>query len=124
MALLGALLALVLERLGLPVATLGERFSYQLDGVQHPGIPPLLPSFVVAFLLLAALNSLVTIPTMVADWAGIVSRWALLVAIAAVGVKTSLPVVFKIGGRAIGVLVADTVFLALIVLAVLVFVGL
>ena len=33
---------------------------------------------------------------------------ALLVAIAAVGVKTSLPEVFKIGGRAIGVLVADT----------------
>ncbi|MFI8744915.1 C4-dicarboxylic acid transporter DauA [Pseudomonas sp. NPDC077186] len=40
----GALLALALERLGLPVATLGERFSYTLDGVEHPGIPPLLPS--------------------------------------------------------------------------------
>jgi SulP family sulfate permease len=40
----GALLALALERLGLPVATLGERFSYTLDGIEHPGIPPLLPS--------------------------------------------------------------------------------
>ena len=86
--------------------------------------PPLLPGFVVAFLLLAALNSLVSIPPLVGEWAGMISRWALLVAIAAVGVKTSLPEVFKIGGRAIGLLIADTVFLAALVLAVLVFVGL
>ncbi|MDG9783198.1 C4-dicarboxylic acid transporter DauA [Metapseudomonas otitidis] len=41
----GALLGLLLDTLGLPVATLGERFSYTLDGVSHPGIPPLLPDF-------------------------------------------------------------------------------
>lgn len=41
----GALLGLLLEAIGLPVATLGERFSYTLDGVSHPGIPPFLPDF-------------------------------------------------------------------------------
>jgi len=41
----GALLGLLLERFHLPVATLGERFSYVLDGVSHPGIPPFLPDF-------------------------------------------------------------------------------
>lgn len=41
----GALLGLLLDTLGLPVATLGERFSYTLDGVSHPGIPPFLPDF-------------------------------------------------------------------------------
>jgi len=41
----GALLGLLLERFNLPVATLGERFSYMLDGVSHPGIPPFLPDF-------------------------------------------------------------------------------
>ncbi|WP_137819945.1 C4-dicarboxylic acid transporter DauA [Pseudomonas sp. 2FG] len=41
----GALLGVALERFGVPVATLGERFSYLLDGVRHPGIPPFLPSF-------------------------------------------------------------------------------
>lgn len=41
----GALLALALESLGLPVATLGERFSYRVDGISHPGIPPFLPDF-------------------------------------------------------------------------------
>ncbi|WP_237885261.1 C4-dicarboxylic acid transporter DauA [Pseudomonas sp. PGPR40] len=41
----GALLGVALERGGLPIATLGERFSYIVDGVSHPGIPPFLPSF-------------------------------------------------------------------------------
>ncbi|MCO1671474.1 C4-dicarboxylic acid transporter DauA [Pseudomonas aeruginosa] len=40
----GLLLGLLLERLGLPVATLGERFSYEHEGVVHAGIPPYLPS--------------------------------------------------------------------------------
>ncbi|KHO66064.1 C4-dicarboxylic acid transporter DauA [Pseudomonas flexibilis] len=43
--LVGTLLGLLLESVGLPLATLGERFSYTLDGVEHPGIPPFLPSF-------------------------------------------------------------------------------
>ena len=43
--LVGALLGLVLERGGWPVATLGERFSYVVDGISHPGIPPFLPRF-------------------------------------------------------------------------------
>lgn len=41
----GALLGLLLERGGLPVATLGERFSYSVEGISYPGIPPFLPTF-------------------------------------------------------------------------------
>ena len=47
----GALAAVALETAGLPVATLGERFSYSVDGVAHPGIPPLLPDFAWPWLL-------------------------------------------------------------------------
>lgn len=47
----GALAGLVLEALGLSVATLGERFSYSLDGISHPGLPPMLPSFTWPWLL-------------------------------------------------------------------------
>lgn len=43
--LVGTLLGLLLESVGLPLATLGERFRYVLDGVEHAGIPPFLPSF-------------------------------------------------------------------------------
>ncbi len=42
---LGALAGLALEAWGLPIATLGERFSYSVDGVSYPGIPPFLPDF-------------------------------------------------------------------------------
>jgi sulfate permease, SulP family len=41
----GAAAGALLESSGLSVATLGERFSYTLDGVTHPGIPPFLPDF-------------------------------------------------------------------------------
>jgi SulP family sulfate permease len=41
----GTLAGLTLEHLGIPLATLGERFSYSLDGITHAGIPPFLPSF-------------------------------------------------------------------------------
>ena len=41
----GALAGVALESAGLSVDTLGERFSYVVDGVSHPGIPPFLPDF-------------------------------------------------------------------------------
>lgn len=43
--LVGALLGLALESGGWQIATLGERFSYVVDGISYPGIPPFLPSF-------------------------------------------------------------------------------
>ena len=47
----GAVAGALLESSGLSVATLGERFSYTLDGVTHPGIPPFLPDFAWPWLL-------------------------------------------------------------------------
>ncbi|MBH2033302.1 MAG: C4-dicarboxylic acid transporter DauA [Pseudomonadales bacterium] len=41
----GTIAGLALEGMGIPLATLGERFSYSLDGVLHAGIPPFLPNF-------------------------------------------------------------------------------
>ncbi len=78
--------------------------------------PPLVPGFVLAFLGLAALNSLVAVPAAAAEFAGEASRWALLAAIAAVGVRTSLPGVLRVGRRAIALLLAETMFLAALVL--------
>ena len=85
--------------------------------------PPLLPGFVIGFLLLAAANSIGLIPAVVADWAGQLSRWALLVSIAAVGIKTSLAKMFEVGGSAIAVIVAETIFLGVFVVAGLHFLG-
>lgn len=79
--------------------------------------PPLLPGFVIGFLVLAGLNSFGLIPAPVADLAAGLSRWALLVAIAAVGIKTSLGKMVEVGGGAIALIVAETVFLGVFVVA-------
>ncbi len=78
--------------------------------------PPLVPGFVLAFLALAAVNSLGLVPAPVADLLGDLSRWALLTAIAAVGMKTSLRTILDVGGQAIVLIVAETVFLAAFIL--------
>lgn len=78
--------------------------------------PPLLPAFVIGFLALAAINSIGLIPEAVASFAGDASRWALLTAIAAVGMKSSLKRIFDVGGQAITLLIGQTVFIGVIVL--------
>ncbi|MFV0476093.1 MAG: YeiH family protein [Pikeienuella sp.] len=82
-----------------------------LAGGADGGNPPLLPGFVIGFLILATANSLGLIPQVAADFAGALSRWALLIAIAAVGVKTSLKKMLEVGGGAIALIVAETLFL-------------
>lgn len=79
--------------------------------------PPLLPIFVIGFLALATLNSFNLIPTAVTDLMSQASRWMLLVAIAAVGMKTNLKRVLAVGGAAIGLLVTETLFIAALIFA-------
>lgn len=78
--------------------------------------PPLVPAFVLAFLVFAALNSIGAIPAPVASVASDISGWALLTAIAAVGMKTSLRRILDVGGQAVALIVAETVFLAAFIL--------
>lgn len=73
--------------------------------------------FVCAFLALASANSIGLIPDGVSGILGDLSRWALLIAIAAVGMKTSLRTVLGVGGQAIVLIVGETVFLAAFILA-------
>ena len=77
--------------------------------------PPLLPGFVLGFIVLATLNSLGLIPVRLAEMVSSVSQWALLVAIAAVGMKTSLRSIFDVGGQAIVLIVAETLFIAFLI---------
>ena len=49
--LLGSLLGALLMTFDVPVATLGSRFSYELDGVIHAGIPPFAPHWVLPWQL-------------------------------------------------------------------------
>lgn len=79
-----------------------------------------LPGFLVVFAALVALNSMGAIPESVLAVIKNVSRWCLVTAIAALGMKTSLKAMADVGGRAIALIVAETVFLAILVLIVVV----
>jgi uncharacterized integral membrane protein (TIGR00698 family) len=78
--------------------------------------PPLLPWFAVAFALFVALNSAVALPKSLLVIAGDVSRFALVVAIAAIGMRTSLKELTVLGMRPVMLMVAETVFLAAVII--------
>ena len=81
--------------------------------------PPLVPVFVIGFVCLAVLSALGLIPAPVVDLGDTLSRWFLLTAIAAVGLKTVPGDVLKVGMGAALLLLAETVFLAVFVAAAL-----
>lgn len=81
--------------------------------------PPLIPAFVLGFIALATLNSTVDLPAAVRSLAVDGSGWLLLIAIAAVGLKTRPAEILKVGRPAAALLVAETLFLAVLVAAAL-----
>ena len=80
---------------------------------------PLLPWFAVAFAALVALNSLVALPTAATALGNELSRWCLVTAIAAIGMKTSLKSLVDMGLKPVLLLVFETLFLAALVLGAL-----
>ena len=95
--------------------------SYRRSGAQ-PGAkrPPLLPGFAIVFVALVALNSFNAIPRIyVAAFGSDVSRWCLVAAVAALGAKTRLRELADIGFKPVALMVGETTFLALLVLALL-----
>lgn len=98
----------------LVISVLVRRHANGADAGQRP---PLLPAFVVGFLAFATLNSFGLIPAVVSDAMSDLSRWALLISIAAVGMKTSLKRILDVGGQAIAMIVAETIFIAVLVIA-------
>lgn len=78
--------------------------------------PPLLPWFAVGFFILAAVNSTGWIPLLVQDAANDLSRWCLVVAMCAIGMKTQLKQIVAVGIKPVILMVAETIFLAVLVL--------
>jgi len=92
-------------------------------GRRSPGAsgarPPLLPWFAIAFAVLVAANSLLPLPEMAVEGGGLLSRWCLVTAIAAIGIKTHLKAIVELGWRPVALMLAETLFLALVALAVI-----
>ena len=84
---------------------------------------PLVPLFLVGFALLVALSSAGAIDALQIKQASAVSRAMLVTAIAAVGVKTSFQDLGKLGWLPVAMMVAETLFIALFVLAAMLGLG-
>lgn len=81
------------------------------------GKVPMLPSFLVAFVVIVLINSMGWIPPVMTDLFTDLSRWALVTAIAALGIKTSFQKLAVVGWKPVILMIAETIFLLLLVLA-------
>lgn len=84
---------------------------------ESPDKRPLLPWFLVAFVVLVIVNSMGWVSPDVNSALTPVSSWCLLTAVAALGVKTSLKALADVGPAPIGVMVIQTLLLAGLVIA-------
>lgn len=78
-----------------------------------------IPYFVIGFALLVLLGSHELFPEAIRQLLLDFSRWCLVIAISALGMKTSLKSLGDVGGQAIALICGETIFLALLVLVFL-----
>ncbi|OTG67927.1 hypothetical protein B9T25_08075 [Acinetobacter sp. ANC 4470] len=81
--------------------------------------PPLLPWFAVGFLVLACINSTGWVPVVVQGGLNELSRWCLVIAISALGMKTQLKELASVGIKPILLMVGESVFLVILVLTLM-----
>lgn len=76
--------------------------------------PPLLPGFAVVFVLLVVVNSVWPLPALWVDAGQHASKLFLVGAMAAIGMKTHLKDILSVGWKPVLLMVAETLFLALV----------
>ncbi|MGP7735354.1 YeiH family protein [Oceanimonas smirnovii] len=92
-------------------------------GEQSYGGSVAIPGFLIGFVVLFVLNSLSWIPQNIAQPLAGSSSWLLLTAIAALGVRTQLKDILSVGWKPVLLVVLETAFIALLVLAYLLLTG-
>ncbi|HEX4676698.1 MAG TPA: putative sulfate exporter family transporter [Steroidobacteraceae bacterium] len=85
------------------------------DKTAFGGKVSLIPGFLVAFVVLTALNGFSLVPPSLAAALAEVSKWLLVVAVAALGMKTNARDLVAVGRAALVLIAAETLFLGLAV---------
>lgn len=93
------------------VALLALYWRGRADARVLSGRPPLVPLFLLAFMGLVLLNSVGGVSATVGRWLGDLSRVCLVVAMAALGMKTSLARLVALGWRPVALMLAETLWL-------------
>jgi uncharacterized integral membrane protein (TIGR00698 family) len=97
----------------LPLVILAILMATRKSDGERVGIP----LFVIAFIVFMLINSTGVLPEAVVAFFVEASRWMLITAIAALGVKTSLGAMVNLGGNHIALVVAQTIFLLVAAIA-------
>ncbi|MBS0449345.1 MAG: putative sulfate exporter family transporter [Proteobacteria bacterium] len=103
----------------LPVILFAATLTRARSGGDDTQRPPLLPWFAVAFAALVAVNSTGWIGASLQACGSDISRWLLVAAIAGIGMKTRLKDVVDVGFKPIALMLGETVFLAVLVAALI-----
>jgi uncharacterized integral membrane protein (TIGR00698 family) len=74
----------------------------------------LIPTFLLGFVALSVVASMEILPTSIAHQISGLSRWMLVIAIAAAGLKTNFQELAKLGWQPVFMLVAETIFIAVL----------
>ncbi len=91
-------------------------FLIARQGGHGQGARATLPVFLLGFAALVVINSFGLLPQAVIGLANEASRWCLVAAIAALGMKTSFKALFAVGWRPVGLMVAETLWIGALVL--------
>ncbi len=103
----------------LPVILVAGQVTRKLAQAGGTARPPLLPWFVVAFVALMIVNSFSILPAQVTATGNELSRWCLVISISAIGMKTRLGELAKVGFKPVVLMLLETALLAAMVLAAL-----
>ncbi|MCH7378758.1 MULTISPECIES: YeiH family protein [Acinetobacter] len=100
----------------LPVIICAAMITRMQGGDATGKHPPLLPWFAVGFLVLACINSTGWVPSMLQQGVNELSKWCLVIAISALGMKTQLKELASVGIKPILLMLGETIFLVMLVL--------
>jgi len=99
----------------LPIVVIAVAFA---TTAKRAAVAAPIPGFAIAFAVILLVNSAGLIPPIVAEAMQTASRWLLVAAIAALGMKTSLKAMFELGPGHVAVVVGETVVLALLAMGI------
>jgi uncharacterized integral membrane protein (TIGR00698 family) len=92
-------------------------FLMRRGGGDRTGTRPAVPLFLIGFAALVAINSLGWLPKPAASGASVLSSGCLVMAISALGMKTSFKSLVTAGWRPVGLMVAETLWIGALVLS-------
>jgi uncharacterized membrane protein YadS len=98
------------------IITLSYR-KHHVAGPSGTSLPSVVPWFVAAFALLVAINSAGLIPAGLQRLLQTLSTWLLVISMSAIGMKAHLKDFATVGFKPILLMVSETVFLAILVIA-------